>query len=132
MLARKIRDVIRNQKILVGEADLTVREATRRMAEAQVGAIMIGRDGRLVGIFTERDALMKLNSDIAQLRDRPVSEFMTVNPESLQTDAKVAFAVQRMDLGGYRHVPIVSEHGQLRGIISVRDILRYLTDQIAS
>ena len=46
-------------------------------------------------------------------------------------DAKIAFAVQRMDLGGYRHLPIVDREGQLSGIISVRDILEYLTERMS-
>lgn len=113
-------------------ASAPVGEVLQKMVAGRVGCVVVVDKNRPVGIFTERDALMKLNTDIAQLRSRPVSEFMTVNPESLQTNAKVAFAVQRMDLGGFRHVPIVSEEGQLQGIISVRDILRYLTDQFAS
>ena len=82
--------------------------------------------------YEDHDTLtvLKLNADAAELRDRPVSEFMTPNPETLQDSAKIAFAVQRMDLGGYRHVPIVSEEGNLHGIISVRDILRYLTERL--
>ena len=48
--------------------------------------------------------------------------------EALQTTAKIAFAVQRMDQGGYRHLPIVAQDGELTGVISVRDILRYLIE----
>ena len=57
---------------------------------------------------------------------------MTPNPQTLVANAKIAFAVQRMDLGGYRHLPIVGEAGELVGIISARDILRHLTDVMAS
>ena len=52
---------------------------------------------------------------------------MTARLECLEADAKMAFAFQRMDLGGYRHIPIVDDTGRLAGIISVRDILDYLT-----
>jgi CBS domain-containing protein len=45
-------------------------------------------------------------------------------------DAKIAFAVQRMDLGAYRHLPIVDQRGDLVGIISARDILRHLTEHL--
>ena len=57
---------------------------------------------------------------------------MTTNPESLDRSAKVAFAVQRMDLGGFRHVPIVDEEKRLTGVISVRDILHYLTEKMSA
>jgi CBS domain-containing protein len=56
---------------------------------------------------------------------------MTANPQTLVETAKLAFAVQRMDLGGYRHLPIVGPQGELAGIISARDILRHLTDTMA-
>ena len=55
---------------------------------------------------------------------------MTPNPQTLVADAKIAFAVHRMDLGGYRHLPIVDERGELVGIISARDILRHLTENM--
>ncbi len=82
-----------------------------------------------MGVFSERDALMKLNIDSATLADRPVREFMTLGPETLQTSDKIAFAIHRMDLGGYRHIPIL-DHGAIIGIISIRDILDYLTAHI--
>jgi CBS domain-containing protein len=84
-----------------------------------------------MGIFSERDALRKLGARAAEQSGRPVSELMTPNPQTLVADAKIAFAVHRMDLGGYRHVPIVDQQGELTGIISARDILRHLTDSMA-
>ena len=56
---------------------------------------------------------------------------MTPNPQTLRLDAKIAFALQRMDLGGFRHVPVVSRHNEPVGVISVRDILDYLTERTA-
>ena len=92
---------------------------------------MVVENRKLVGIFTERDALLKLGTEAAALGDRPVSEFMTAHPQTLRLDAKIAFAVQRMDLGGFRHVPVVSKTNEPLGVISVRDILDYLTEKMA-
>jgi len=110
--------------------DATVGEVLHEMATNRIGCVMIVDRGKPVGIFSERDALLKLNTEAAALSDHPISEFMTANPETLQDSAKIAFAVQRMDLGGYRHLPIVSGGDQLQGIISVRAILNYLTDRM--
>lgn len=108
----------------------TVGEVLHQMATNRIGCVMIVDGGKPVGIFSERDALMKLNTEAAALCEHPISEFMTANPETLQESAKIAFAVQRMDVGGYRHLPIVSRDDQLQGIISVRAILNYLTDRM--
>jgi CBS domain-containing protein len=123
--------------LLVPKRPITVAPATpvgdvlRLLVERRIGCVVVVDGSRPVGIFSERDALRKINTQVAELAARPVSEFMTPNPQTLVADAKIAFAVQRMDLGGYRHLPIVSEQGELVGIISARDILRHLTDEMA-
>ena len=101
------------------------------MVDRRIGCIVIEQAGKPVGIFSERDALRKLNVDAAELASHPVSEFMTAQPQTLVSNAKIAYAVQRMDLGGYRHLPIVKDDGELVGIISARDIINYLTDKMS-
>jgi CBS domain-containing protein len=105
-----------------------VGDVLRLMVERKVGCVLVADGAKLLGIFSERDALRKIGDQAGQLSARPVSEFMTPKPETLMADAKIAFAVQRMDLGGFRHLPIVDRGGALIGVISARDILRYLTD----
>ena len=117
---------------IVVEPSMPVRQVLRMMIDYKIGCVLIVQDSRVMGIFTERDALSKLNERATELGDQPVAEFMTSNPQTLDTNAKIAFAVQRMDLGGYRHLPIVDEQGRATGVISVRDILRYLTAKIAA
>jgi CBS domain-containing protein len=107
---------------------MPVGKVLRLMVERKIGCVLVAEGAKPVGIFSERDALRKINVQAAEFAGRPVSEFMTPNPQTLMADAKIAFAVQRMDLGGFRHLPIVDQHGDLIGVISARDILRYLTD----
>jgi CBS domain-containing protein len=57
---------------------------------------------------------------------RKVSEFMTPDPETVRATDTLAFALHKMDCGGYRHLPVV-EGGQPLGMISVRDMLRHVT-----
>jgi CBS domain-containing protein len=114
-------------------ANKPVGEVLVQMVDRAIGCvIVVDSEQQMTGIFSERDALVKLNDQAADLFDRPVSEFMTPSPQSLESKTKIAFAVQRMDLGGYRHLPIVEESGKLSGIISVRDILRFLTDKMSA
>ena len=108
-----------------------VSAVLKQMVGCQIGCVLVyDEQQQLAGIFSERDALIRLNDKAAELGDQPISEFMTPVPHTLATDVKIAFAVQRMDLGGYRHVPIVDDEGQVSGVVSVRDILRYLTDKM--
>jgi CBS domain-containing protein len=110
----------------------TVRQSLRLLADNNVGCLLIAEGGKPVGIFTERDALLKLGERANDLAERPISEFMTPKVESLPPTAKIAFAVHRMDHGGYRHVPVVNDKGESVGIFSVRDILSYLTRKLAA
>ncbi len=110
--------------------DVPVRDVIRLLVKHHIGSVVITEADKVVGIFSERDALMKINADVAQLGDRPVSEFMTPTPKTLVADARVAFALKEMDLGGYRHIPIVDEESRLTGVISIRDVLRYLTEKL--
>jgi CBS domain-containing protein len=110
--------------------DTPLREVLKLLAARAIGCVLVTQDERLVGIFSERDVLLKLNTRVADLLDRPVSEFMTRDPQSLDDEAKVAFAVHRMSVGGYRHVPVTNARGVPTSMVSVRDVLRYLTERM--
>jgi CBS domain-containing protein len=126
LLGDRVSALVPKRPVAVA-ASTPVGDVLRLMVEKKIGCVVVSDGSRPLGIFSERDALRKVNTRVAELATRPVSEFMTVQPQTLVADAKIAFAVQRMDLGGYRHLPIVDEKGDLVGIISARDILRHLT-----
>jgi signal-transduction protein with cAMP-binding, CBS, and nucleotidyltransferase domain len=113
------------------DASLPVREALNWLVSKGIGCLLIAEAGQVIGIFTERDALQKINTDIEKLAQKPVSDFMTPAPIALQSSDRIAFALHRMDLGGYRHVPIIDEN-QSAKVISVRDILRYMTQRLTN
>jgi CBS domain-containing protein len=111
--------------------DTAIRDVLNKMVDAKIGCVMVVDKGKLVGIFSERDALMKLNTDASKFMKRPISQFMTPDPVTLETNDRIAYALHKMNVGGYRHIPILFE-GKLAGVISIRDILRYLTERIAA
>jgi CBS domain-containing protein len=111
--------------------DTPVRRVLELMVEKRIGCAMVVEGDKLIGIFSERDALMKLNTDAPRLVERPISHFMTPDPVTLEATDKIAFALHKMNVGGYRHIPILFG-GKLVGVISIRDILRYLTERIAA
>lgn len=125
ILEAPISDLPLRDPIVVSPA-APVADAVRAMNEHHTGCVLIGREGKLLGIFTERDVLTKdyFRADSDSLA---VEHLMTRNPETLEPSHSIAFAINMMSVGGYRHIPIVDE-GRPIGVLSVRDIVDYLVD----
>jgi CBS domain-containing protein len=105
----------------------TVREALRVMLDQNLGALLvIDESNNLLGIFSERDLLKRVAALPDPHADLYVRDFMTANPETVTLDDSLAFALHKMDGGGYRHLPVLHE-GKPSGVISVRDMLRHIT-----
>ncbi len=119
---RPVRSIIEDKKPITVSADMTVAAAARLMKTQRIGALLVISDGRLAGIFTERDALFRV---IAEGRDpgkTRVSDVMTTNPRTLAPDRPFGHALHLMYEGGFRHVPVV-ENGRPLGVVSARDAL---------
>jgi CBS domain-containing protein len=109
----------------------TVREAIECMKENEVGYVLIQEQGKLVGIFTERDVLMKIvlqGHDIDELR---VKSVMTPDPEVLSPDDRVSYALNKMSVGGFRHIPLVDRDGCPVGAVSMRNVVDFMVDLFA-
>jgi CBS domain-containing protein len=98
------------------------------LVDNHIGCVLVVDGDDLIGIFSERDALVRLNTEAEELKDRPIKEFMTDSPSTLQGHDTIAYAVHKMSLGGYRHIPILT-NGKPTGVISIRDVLRYATER---
>ena len=122
MFSQRIRSVMEKKKLLTAGPETSVSQAAKLMAKKNVGAIMVVRDERLVGIFTERDALVRV---IAQGRDTKttcLSEVMTAEPQTVDPSNTFGSALLMMYENGYRHAPVVEE-GKVIGIVSSRNAL---------
>lgn len=112
------------------DPDTTVSEAVQSLVDKKIGCLLVEEAGELVGIFTERDVLNRI-SENPRLMSQPVRDFMTRSPTTVRMDDSMAYALHAMDLGGYRHLPVVDGDGKAQAIISIRDILSYLCDRFA-
>jgi CBS domain-containing protein len=119
-----IRDLPLRVPIAV-DIDTAVADAIELMNEHHIGCVLVMQRGRLAGIFTERDVLTKVvfRHDGALL---PVEAVMTPNPETLEMDGTIAYALNLMSVGGYRHLPVIDRDGQPVAVLSVRDIVDFL------
>ncbi|MBI2316104.1 MAG: CBS domain-containing protein [Betaproteobacteria bacterium] len=122
MPQRLISSIIEKQTILACSAQLTVSEAADLMKKSDFGAIVVTERGRLVGIFTERDALTRVIAQGRDPRSTQLTEVMTRNPQTIDPNKQFGHALHMMYEGGFRHVPVVS-NGKPVGMISARDVL---------
>lgn len=107
--------------------EATVREAIGTLLARDIGALLVAdAGGKLLGIFSERDLLVKVAGLRPDWSDQPVRQFMTPDPETVTPDDTLAFALHKMDVGGYRHLPVIDD-GRAVGMLSVRDMLRHIT-----
>ncbi len=124
LLNETLKHALSNPGLILDE-QTTLDEAVRQMREHRQGCVLVTRDGRLVGIFTERDVLMKVVGTRIDLLQTPIWPYMTPDPETLPADASVAYALNRMVAEGYRHVPLTDDQGRPLGVVSMRDIIEY-------
>lgn len=104
----------------------TVREVFERLKGEGRGSILVCRDGALVGIFTERDAL-RIMARGGNL-DAPIEAVMVRQPATIDAQATVAAAIQQMSSGGYRRLPIVDRGHKPLGVVQVSGIVHYLVE----
>lgn len=111
--------------------DATLQECLDVMQKRRVGSLLItDGSGKLIGIFTERDFLLKVAGKVSELTTAKVRDFMTKDPVRERPDASLAFALSVMSHGGFRHVPIVDQDDIPIGIISVKDVVDYFVQKM--
>jgi len=107
---------------------MDVDDAIRRMHDKGLDCVLVVEGGRLVGIFTDRDAVLKVAG--TKSGGRPISALMTHDPVVLRHDETIAVALNKMAVGGFSHIPIV-EDGRPTGIVTARDVFRHLVRSLA-
>lgn len=110
--------------------DTKVIEAIKLFNDKDVGCVLVinKETKKLAGIFTERDVIRKLINKGLDLNKEIIEKYMTKKPDALLLSDPIAYALNRMAAGGYRHVPLVDENDHPVGFLSVRDIIDHLAD----
>ena len=114
---------------LLVSSDATVAEAIQIMREARHGCILVHRDSQLIGIFSERDVLVRVLRRGLQPAAVSVESVMTPEPITLAPSDPPAFAIHLMVSEEIRHLPIV-EAGELKGFVSTRSVLRFIREDV--
>ncbi|MCC6954211.1 MAG: CBS domain-containing protein [Deltaproteobacteria bacterium] len=109
----------------------SIRSAVELLKANKIGAVIVtDAKGSIVGMFTERDVVTKISLTSIDLEQTPISEVMTKNPQTAQMTTTVAFALNMMSQGGYRHIPIIDDGGTPVGMISVKNIVDYIASAL--
>ena len=116
-----IREVMTAELIMV-EPPTSVAAAVTVMGMQGVGAVLVMAQGRLEGIFTERDLVRALSHDIGAASE-PVTQWMTPNPVTVGPETSVERALEIMLAGNFRHLPVM-EGERVVGVVSIRDLSR--------
>jgi CBS domain-containing protein len=116
--------------LLTLSASDTVTAAMRAMQREHTGCVVVTDDGtresKLLGIFTERDVLFRIVDRGKNPATLPLGEVMTHDPEVLSVKSTVAYALNKMSVGGFRHIPVVDEEHRPAFVVAVRDIVEFL------
>ena len=119
MLSEPVANLLEPRKLVVAGPRTSVSEAVRLMKDNQVGAVLVLQDDRLVGIFTERDAVYRVMAPGRDPAATTLGEVMTRDPKTVAPDETFGYALLLMHEHGFRHAPVVQD-GRPVGVVSAR------------
>lgn len=113
---------------VAARSEESVADVLRRVKESGVSCALVFEGEELTGIFTVQDALREAGVDSSRAKSLSVSEVMTPKPEALRETDSIAAALNKMSIGGFRHVPVAEEDGRFR-VISIEQLLNYIASK---
>ena len=111
-------------------ADAPLSAAVAELGGRRIGALLVMEGGEISGILSERDLIYCLTAHGAQILDWPVSRAMSSPPIVIDPDTDVLSALALMTHRRIRHLPVVSSSGELKGIVSIGDLVKYRIERI--
>lgn len=114
------------KEVPVVQVSDSVSRAVEQMRAHSHGSALVYREGRLAGIFTERDLLNVLAR--GKSLEQPLAEVMTASPKTVAPDDTLMTVIRLMDEGGYRRLPVVDANGSASGIVDVKSVMHFLVE----
>lgn len=127
----KVKDILKSKgnAVFSVEPNVTVYQAIEQMCQRNIGGLLIVENGKLLGIFTERDYARKLILKGKSSKDTPISDLMTKNPFTVTTGNSIEECMQLMTNKHIRHLPVVDDDEKLAGMISIGDVVRFVIEE---
>lgn len=117
--------------VLTCDVSTTVRDAAGILAERRIGALPVMENGKIAGIFSERDVIYRLREFGPDMLAKPVGEIMTAPPVTVDPQTSVMAALSLMTRRRIRHLPVV-DNGEMIGFVSIGDLVKHRIDKIES
>lgn len=131
-MSKIIPDVIHDQTLTLVPAGMAVSDAAALMRDRNIAAVMVTDGPVLKGIMTERDLTRRVVAAGLDPINTPVGQVMTANPDTLGPDDRPLDALKMMQERRYRHIPVVSAHGGILGMLSIRDLYAFVLTELES
>lgn len=113
-------------------ANESIKTGIKLLQESKIGClVIIDEQKKIIGIFSERDVLLKVSLSALNLDNTKISEVMTKNPQTANMTSSIAFILNMMSHGGYRNVPIVDNENYPVGIVNVKHIVDYIANSLS-
>lgn len=126
VLNAPISHLLTGRDLLVAAPEDTIQQIVRIFQAENKNCVLVYKKKKLVGILSNRDILLKVAGKHKDLSKVKVQDVMTPNPEFVHAEDPIAFAVNKMAMGGFRHLPVIAEDGHPYSIILIKDVLGYL------
>lgn len=123
MMTAPIAELLTGKDLLVAATDDTIQKVVRIFQKDKKDCVLVFKKKKLVGIVSQRDILHKVAGKFKDLSKLKVEAVMTRNPEYVRAEDPIAYVVNKMAMGGFRHVPVIADDGTPISIVTVRDVL---------
>lgn len=127
MMRAPISDLVTGKDLLVANTTDTIQKIVKILQKENKDCVLIYKKKKLAGILSYRDLLWKVASEKSDLSKVKVEAIMTSNPEYVRGEDPIAYVVNKMATGGFRHVPVLQADGAPLSIVSIKDVLGYLS-----
>ena len=126
MMSAPISDLLTGKDLLVASPSDSIQKIIKIFQEQKKNCVLVYKDHKIVGILSNRDILWKVVGKYKDLSKVKVEQVMTPKPECVGPDDPIAFVVNKMAMGGFRHIPVLQADGKPLSIILIKDVLGYL------
>ena len=110
------------------DEEAPLKEVYEIMQKENIGSVIVTKFDVLAGIITERDFILRVLGKFENFEEMPVKEFMTKRPFAIKKEASLLSLIEMVSVHDFRHIPVIDEDGVPVNIISIRDLVKFITD----